>query len=198
MTETPVASDGPLDQAILECEILARQMREALIVDDDVDLCLTLKSVLSNTISDIQFAHTLESGKKMLPDFKPDVILADHTLPQFNSVEALEIMQQQPRHIPFILVTGTVSEEFAAEVIMNGADDYILKTNTKRLPQAIEKAVQHWKLEAERIQQQETENQNHRFLQSLINASPDIIYIQDIEDNRNVYSNDGIQLNLIS
>jgi CheY-like chemotaxis protein len=46
--------------------------------------------------------------------FNPDIILSDHTLPQFNSAEALKIVkaEKSSADIPFILVTGTVSEEF--------------------------------------------------------------------------------------
>jgi two-component system, NarL family, sensor histidine kinase UhpB len=62
-------------------------------------------------------------------------------MPQFTATEALEIINARGIHIPFILVTGTVSEEFAANVIKLGADDYILKDRLIRLPSAIEAAL---------------------------------------------------------
>lgn len=43
---------------------------------------------------------------------------------------------------------------------------------------------------------EETLNQNRAFIESIINASPDIIYIYDIEERKNVYVNEGMQLNL--
>src|SRR5450432_1308158 len=52
-----------------------------------------------------------------LSDFKPNVILSDHALPQFNSVEALKITQERKVDAPFIIVTGTVSEEFAVSCL---------------------------------------------------------------------------------
>lgn len=72
-----------------------------------------------------------------LSDFKPDVILSDHALPQFNSIDALTICKASGVHAPFILVTGTVSEEFAVSCLKQGADDYVLKSNLTRLPSAI-------------------------------------------------------------
>ncbi len=78
-----------------------------------------------------------------LQNFKPDVILANHSLPQFNSVEALEIMQDQRPGTAFLLVTDPVSEEFAVAVIKKGADDYILKAQLDRLPEAIQSALKH-------------------------------------------------------
>ena len=74
---------------------------------------------------------------KALSDFEPNVILSDHALPQFNSIEALKITQEQKVDAPFIIVTGTVSEEFAVSCLKRGADDYVLKTNLSRLPSAI-------------------------------------------------------------
>jgi signal transduction histidine kinase len=76
-----------------------------------------------------------------LSSFKPDVILSDHALPQFNSFEALNICRKESLNVPFILVTGTVSEEFAVSCLKQGADDYVLKSNLVRLPSAIKNAL---------------------------------------------------------
>ncbi len=81
-----------------------------------------------------EFVEALES-------FDPDVILSDHALPQFNSLEALTICRSQHMDVPFILVTGTVSEEFAVSCLKQGADDYVLKSNLVRLPSAIQNAL---------------------------------------------------------
>lgn len=85
-----------------------------------------------------------------LKEFQPDVILSDHALPQFNSLEALKICQQHAMNIPFILVTGTVSEEFAVSCLKEGADDYVLKSNMVRLPSAIHNALRNRQLEVKR------------------------------------------------
>jgi len=76
-----------------------------------------------------------------LDTFNPDLILSDHALPQFNSIEALKIVQESKSDIPFIIVTGSVSEEFAVSCIKRGVDDYVLKTNLSRLPLAIKHSL---------------------------------------------------------
>ena len=92
---------------------------------------------------------------KALKEFRPDVILSDHSLPQFNSIEAMEIWKEYQRAnnltIPFILVTGSVSEEFAVQSIKAGADDYVLKDRLKRLPTSIQSALEKAKLEKDRV-----------------------------------------------
>jgi signal transduction histidine kinase len=87
-----------------------------------------------------------------LSSFKPDVILSDHALPQFNSLEALRICQKADLDVPFILVTGTVSEEFAVSCLKQGADDYVLKSNLTRLPSAIHNSVRQKSIEQQRKQ----------------------------------------------
>jgi signal transduction histidine kinase len=79
--------------------------------------------------------------EEALATYDPQVVLSDHALPQFNSSEALKICQKKHLQVPFILVTGAVSEEFAVNCIKEGADDYILKTNLSRLPSAINNAL---------------------------------------------------------
>ena len=100
------------------------------------------------------FAFRLSVNKtsfmEALTDFQPDLVLADNALPQFSAIEALQIVQQQLPHIPFILVTGTVSEEFAAGIIKKGADDYVLKDRLARLPAAIDAALRHRAIEKEK------------------------------------------------
>jgi signal transduction histidine kinase len=76
-----------------------------------------------------------------LRSYQADVILSDHSLPQFNSVEALELCKTNGSPAPFILVTGAVSEEFAVTCLKEGADDYVLKSNLARLPNAITNAL---------------------------------------------------------
>lgn len=96
---------------------------------------------------EFRLAMTKQDFHATLKEFYPDVVLADNSLPQFNATDALRIIRNISLYIPFILVTGTVSEEFAASIIKQGADDYILKDRLNRLPVAIEAAVKQKKLE---------------------------------------------------
>lgn len=95
-----------------------------------------------------------EEYQRLLFEIKPDVILSDHSLPQFNSIEAMEIwnlfQKECDTSVPFILVTGSVSEEFAVQTIKAGAYDYILKDRLKRLPTSIRKALEKVNTERER------------------------------------------------
>lgn len=94
----------------------------------------------------IQFEKLVVDNKrgfeKALEEFAPDIIIADHTLPSFDSFEALSIIKGKGIKIPTILVSATVSDEFAVEIIKAGADDYIIKDRLSRLPIAIANAME--------------------------------------------------------
>src|SRR5262245_7975686 len=94
--------------------------------------------------------HRVENRPAYLEALRdpPDVVLSDHTLPDFSAIEAVRLLRQQGSDIPFILVTGTQPDEVAAAALHEGADDYLLKGNLRRLPAAIANAVR--RREAER------------------------------------------------
>lgn len=101
--------------------------------------------------ANIQFENVLVDTKKefitALNQFTPDIILADHSVASFNSMEALKIVQENGITSPFLVVTTTMSEKFAMSVIKEGASDCVLKDNLKRLPDAIQKALDKYSFE---------------------------------------------------
>lgn len=98
-----------------------------------------------------QRVDTKEKYLKALTEYNPDVILSDHALPLFDSTEALNLCRLSRLQVPFILVTGAVSDEFAVKCMKLGADDYILKSNLSRLPSAIENALKHKETEKSKL-----------------------------------------------
>lgn len=85
-----------------------------------------------------------------LAKFKPEVILADYSLPMFNGMHAFRLFKEQKIFIPFILVTGSLSEELAVECLTEGVDDFILKSSFKRLPSVIIRSIEIKNAEKER------------------------------------------------
>jgi DNA-binding NtrC family response regulator len=79
-----------------------------------------------------------------------DLILIDYTLADFNGRRALEILQDRGWDIPSIIVTGTISEETALEIVRLGAADYLLKDRLTRLGAAVRNALAHRTLRRER------------------------------------------------
>lgn len=123
-----------------------------LMLEDSVTDADIVQRLLAKEKMDFEFSLALnkDSFLQALDQFSPNVILADNSLPQFDAREALKIIHQRSLNIPFILVTGSVSEEFAASIIKLGADDYILKDRLVRLPAAIDAALKQQRAEKEK------------------------------------------------
>lgn len=122
-------------------------------MEDDSEDAELIKMLLKQSGYNItsKIASDKKEFIKAIEEDRFDVILADNSLPQFNSVDALSMVQAKNLDTPFILVTGTISEEFAVNILHKGADDYILKGNPKRLPAAIEMAIEKRNIKKEKI-----------------------------------------------
>ncbi|MDB5282870.1 MAG: hybrid sensor histidine kinase/response regulator [Bacteroidota bacterium] len=72
-----------------------------------------------------------------LQNFNPHLIIADYSLPMFNGMHAFRLFKEQKLMIPFILATGSLSEELALECMNEGVDDFILKSSFNRLPNIV-------------------------------------------------------------
>ena len=72
----------------------------------------------------------------------PELILADFCLPQFSALGALQIVQEYKLDIPCIIVSGSIGDERAVQILQQGAADYILKDSMQRLGQAAKMALE--------------------------------------------------------
>ncbi len=127
------------------------QPLKILLLEDNPDDAKIIQRVLLKEKMQCEFLLAIDKKSFLhaLEEFSPDVILSDNSMPRFNSSEALKITRLRLPHIPFILVTGTMSEEYAADIIKQGADDYILKDRMARLPAAIELSLKQRRAEKE-------------------------------------------------
>src|ERR1700759_2820960 len=70
-----------------------------------------------------------------------DVIISDHSMPHFSGNDALKMVRAHDPEVPFIFVSGTIGEDFAADAMRTGAQDYVMKSNLKRLVPAVEREL---------------------------------------------------------
>ena len=73
-----------------------------------------------------------------------DLVIADYSMPRFHGLSALKMLRESGLDVPFILVSGAVGEDVAVEAMRCGADDYVLKSNLKRLPVAVERELREY------------------------------------------------------
>ena len=122
-----ILEDEPADAQLMEHEL--------------IDYGIVFSSLLVKNRA--EFAEALTC-------YKPDLILADYSLPDLDGLQALKIAWEKAPLTPFILVSGAIGEEKAIEVMKSGATDFVLKQNLAKIGPAASHALE----EAERRREQ--------------------------------------------
>jgi two-component system sensor histidine kinase/response regulator len=120
-----------------------------------------------------------------LEDRLPDAILADWTLPHFSGAKALAIARERCPEIPFIFISGTISEASALETLRHGAFDYVFKHELHRLSSILRRA-----LELTRTQRSLIESELR--LKLALNAANQGIYDLDLRTGKTIVSDDYV------
>jgi len=112
-----------------------------------------------------------------------DVVLCDYTMPSFSGTEALTILRGCRLDTPFIYVSGTIGEETAVAAMREGAHDYVVKNNLRRLVPAVDRALQEVSVRRERAQAEAERQALERRFREVLAMAPDAIVVTD-EDYR--------------
>ena len=118
----------------------ARQRRLLVVEDADRDYALLnrelQKAGLDVVLHRVQNADQFRAA---LADGPWDAIISDHSLPEFSSTIALEMTREVESDVPFIIVSGAIGEEQAVDSMKAGAQDYVSKSNLRRLIPVLER-----------------------------------------------------------
>ncbi|HYT95248.1 MAG TPA: response regulator, partial [Gemmataceae bacterium] len=71
----------------------------------------------------------------------PDVILSDYNLPEFTGLDALRLLRQRSADVPFLMVSGTTSEDVVLTALREGAAEYLHKNRLTHLGSAVRRAL---------------------------------------------------------
>ena len=116
----------------------------ALIVEDSEDDCTLLVRILRQGGFDVQHKR-VDSAATLLQSIESetwDIVLSDYSMPGFSGTSALALVREKGLDTPFVFVSGTIGEETAVNAMREGAQDYIMKGNVKRLLPAIHRELQ--------------------------------------------------------
>jgi len=121
---------------------MGKLIRVLMVEDSEGDAALVLHELRRNGYDPrLERVETHDGMSSALRQQPWDVVIADYRLPQFSAPAALELLRQRRLDIPFIVLSGSVPEEVGAEMMEQGADDYVMKDNLARLIPAIEREL---------------------------------------------------------
>jgi len=149
-----------------------KSLRVLLIEDSEDDTLLILRELRKGGYFPVhERAETESAMRSALSSQKWDIILSDYNLPEFCADEALSIFRESGIEAPFIIVSGTIGEEKAVQLMKGGANDYIMKNNLRRLVPAIERELK----ESEDRKSRRLAEDSYRKSDFVVNASRDIM-----------------------
>ena len=123
-------------------EIMKRPLKVLFVEDSRADAQL-LRFALEEEGFELgdRRVYQLATMNEALDEQQWDVILCDFSMPRFSALDALGLLRQKGLDTPFIVVSGTIGEEMAVEMMRAGAHDYLLKDKLTRLGEAIRREM---------------------------------------------------------
>jgi len=120
-----------------------RPLHVLLLEDEDADAALlrrNLSQTFCVTMERIETAASMRRALVTTPDW--DIVISDYSMPSFTALDALQILNEDGRDVPFIIVSGTMPDETAVRAMREGARDYVMKDNLNRLGPAVERELE--------------------------------------------------------
>ncbi len=160
-------------------------LRVLVVEDSDDDYALLIRELQRGGL-DIraQCVDNRDEFNAALEQAQWDVVIADYSLPQFSGTEALALMKECGFDLPFLIISGTIGEETAVEVMKAGAHDYLMKDNLKRLVPAIEREVRDAEIRRQRRDSQEALRKSKQQYEALVNTLDGIVWEAEADTYR--------------
>ena len=131
-----------------------RPLRVLLVEDSENDATL-LELALQRTgfSTQCERVETAEGLAAALDKQDWDVVIADYVMPQFDGLSALAVVKEKGLDLPFIIVSGHITDDTAVAAMKAGAHDYVMKDNLTRLGPAVDPGMRKFHLCANRSPQ---------------------------------------------
>ncbi|MBO1756784.1 response regulator transcription factor [Allobranchiibius sp. CTAmp26] len=98
-----------------------------LVVDDESNLTELLSMALRYEGWDIKSAGTGSSAVRVAKEFKPDTVVLDMMLPDFDGMEVLRRLRDDDPTLPVLFLTARDAVEDRIAGLTAGGDDYVTK-----------------------------------------------------------------------
>jgi signal transduction histidine kinase/CheY-like chemotaxis protein len=156
---------------------------QVLIVEDSENDAELLELELERSGYD-PVCHRVETASAMTSALQAqqwDLVIADYVMPHFSGLEALALVKEKGFDLPFIVVSGHITEDTAVAAMKAGAHDYVMKDNLARLGQAVQRELREANERRRRRRSEETLKVEHAITrvlahaESLEEAAPDIV-----------------------
>lgn len=116
-----------------------------LIVDDSEDDALLMQVQLKRTIPGAVFTRVENeaSMRDAVLNGEWDLVICDHTMPQFDSSRAMALLRELGLDIPLVIFSGNIDAQRALNAMRGGAQDFVPKQDPQRLLPVVERELRN-------------------------------------------------------
>src|SRR5688572_4121004 len=126
-------------------------------------------------------AETRTAFLREISYFKPDIVLSDFSMAGFTALDALDLLKQFAPNVPLIVVSGSIDNQKAVDIVQSGATNYVTKGHLFRIVPAVIDALTKKRLREERERAADKLQQSEQQYRLLFEANPQPMWVYDIE-----------------
>ncbi len=104
---------------------------EALIIEDEVDICFLLTGILRKKNLHTTFVNTLKEGKRSIVHLQPAILFLDNNLPDGSGIDLVHQIKNINPGIKIIVITADDTSDNKEKALKAGADFFIGKPFTR-------------------------------------------------------------------
>jgi two-component system response regulator AtoC len=139
-------------------------VRRVLVVDDEENLRLVLRTLLRRHGYEVETAESGEEALGMVDSFGPDVVLTDVRMPKMGGLDLLTTLKAKGNEATVIVMSAYGNMDLALEAMKAGAYDYVQKPfKPDEVVLALRKAEERELLRRENRQLRDEIRKEHRF-----------------------------------
>ena len=129
---------------------MCKPLKVLIVEDSENDALLLLRELRHSGYEPLhERVYSADALNAALEKQAWDIVISDFVMPQFSGLEALKLIKNKGLDIPFIIISGKISDDTAVLSMKAGAADYINKDNLSRLGPAIERELQETSIRRE-------------------------------------------------
>ena len=166
-------SDATMDEIIKYTSKL-----KLLYVEDDANTGAFFKTMMEDIFLELILVSNGEDAMKKLQNNDIDLIITDINMPKMDGLEMIQVIRNENQQIPIIILSAHIKPEYFLKSIKLNIKGYLVKPlDIDDLFDILKEICLSIKLQDEIIQQNKTIEQDHKFLQSVIDNSYESVMV---------------------
>lgn len=111
----------------------SKNIQQALIIDDETDICYLLKGLLRHKNIDATYVNSIEEGRQFLRRHNPDIIFIDNHLPDGFGIDHIRSLRKSNPDSKIVMITAHDTNTDRDQAFAAGVDVFIGKPFSREI-----------------------------------------------------------------